>query len=235
MIPYIVSFSSGITYQKSRIAAKIQSKYIIIDNQANHDDYMISLPIRSHVDGSTGLDLGSRTNQNVVAIETNSNCLGLRSGRCRSHTHVSFTAPSLVRTPTVYPGLPMSAILHHGSSLSINFCPLHPQETEHLLLYHPLFSSTFSLVYLCVYYPPPPSLYTFHPVIILPFSLHAHTISAYFFYILPQLVRFHIDPSSQVLCLESFLSMIQHLIILIFQPRFIHHFQKDYNLTVKTH
>jgi hypothetical protein len=69
-----------------------------------------------------------------------------------------------MRTPVVYPGLPRSAVSHHGSSLSINFCPLHPLATEHILSYRPLtFSSMFSLVYLWVYYPPPPSLYISSP------------------------------------------------------------------------
>jgi hypothetical protein len=53
----------------------------------------------------------------------------------------------------VYPGLPRLVVLHHKSSLSVNFVPLYPLVTEHIFLCRPLtFSSKFSLVY---YHPPP--------------------------------------------------------------------------------
>jgi hypothetical protein len=81
-----------------------------------------------------------------------------QSNQLCTHTQVGFTVLPMVRTPIIFPGLPGLANSHHGSSLSINLCPWHPLVTEHIFSYCPLmFSSTFSLVYIWVYYPPPPT------------------------------------------------------------------------------
>jgi hypothetical protein len=119
---------------------------------------------------------------------------------------------AMVRTPMVYPGLPGLAILHHGS-FSINYCPLHLQESEYIFSYSSLmfsskFSFMFSLVYLYIYYPPTPSLcissLRHHP----PFSPHVWTISIYLSYIHHWLVP--PQPRLWVIHCESYLSVTHH-------------------------